>query len=317
MKHFVLLLLSLLLIAGVTTGLADDPDRALDVMLTKASANLPQSTDVVSGGWIPLTLDPLSITYGGAQYVAPSTVYLTGYSSTADFIWRSYDNGGSWTKLVPPSNNKGIVIAARDSNLVLCGTFGGTMLRTTNGGTKWDTVYQHTDYIDGVAFIGKDTAIAVGDMDASGPLLIKSTNAGATWTRLPLPSAADSAMAYAYATYRQAIAVYNSTIWVTVYKSGSAPRIMKSTNSGVTWTSFPVSLVGGTANNYYMRSINFLDDSIGFVVGRQVTSSSSTANYIQRTTDGGLTWGDTLSLQAGAHSDALARAVKPIPGTTR
>jgi hypothetical protein len=317
MKHFALLLLSLLLIAGVTPGLADDPDRALDVALTNQKIDAPNSIDALAGGWIPVPLDPLSITYGGAQYLAPSTVLFSGYSSTADYLWRSYDNGGSWTRLAPPSNNKGIVFAARDSNLVLVGTFGGTMLRTTNAGVKWDTVYQHTDYIDGVVFVGPDTAIAVGDMDASGPLLIRSTNAGATWTRQPLPSAADSAMAYAYATYRQAIAVYNRTVWITLYKSGSAPRIIKSTDAGATWTSTAVNLIGGTANNYYMRSINFINDSIGFVVGRQVTSSSSTANYVQRSSDGGATWSDTLSLQPGAHTDALARSVKGIPGTNK
>jgi hypothetical protein len=321
MKHFAKLLLSLLLIAGVSLGYADvngqrsqkqieEGDRLIEPM------NPYSSIEGINSGWLPQPLDPASITYGGAQYLAPSTVLLSGYSSTADYLWRSYDNGGSWTKLAPPSNNKGIVFSARDSNLILVGTFGGTMFRTTNGGVKWDTVYQHVDYIDGVTFIGQNVAVAVGDFDSKGVLLIRSTDAGATWTRQTI-SAADSAMSFAYATYRQCMAVYNNTVWITLYKSGTNPRIMKSTDAGATWNSWAVPLTGGTANNYYFRSINFLNDSIGFAVDRQAGSTSAFANYLHKTTDGGLTWSDTLNLQPGAHTEAVMRSAKGIPGTNK
>ena len=190
------------------------------------------------------------------------------------------------------------------------------MFRTTNGGVKWDTVYQHVDYIDGVTFVGQNVAVAVGDYDDKGVLVIRSTDAGATWTRQTIP-AADSAMNYAYATYRQCMAVYNNTVWITLYKSGTNARIMKSTDAGATWNSWAVPLTGGTSNNYYFRSINFLNDSIGFAVDRQAGSASTLANYLHKTTDGGLTWSDTLNLQAGPHSDAYMRSAKGIPGTNK
>ncbi len=35
-----------------------------------------------------------------------------------------------------------------------------------------------------------------------------------------------------------------------------------------TWTTWAVTLTGGTAQNYYIRSINFLNESIGYTVDR-------------------------------------------------
>jgi|GEM_PF-1773219 len=317
MKHFAKLLLSSVLIAGVALGYADNSRRAQKIMEEGDKVILPlnpaASIEGTDAGWLPVTLDPASVTYGGVQYLAPGTVFISGYTSTADYLWRSYDNGGSWTRLAPPSSNKGIVFAARDSSLILAGTFGGTMLRSTNGGSNWDTVYQHVDYIDGVVFVGKDTLVAVGDYDDKGVLMIRSTDAGLTWVRQTIP-AADSAMYYAYATYRQCMSVYNNTVWVTLYKStGTNARIMKSTDAGATWNSWEVPLTGGASQNNYIRSINFVNDNLGFLVDKQV--ASGLVNYVHKTTDGGLTWSDTLSMQPGPHAEARVKSVKGILGT--
>lgn len=314
MKHFAKLLLSLLLIAGVSLGYAGRTEKIAEEGGKVIVPTSPATLDGLNSGWLPQSVDQGSITYGGAQYLAPATVFLSGYSATADYLYRSYDHGNSWTKLAPPTNNKGFVFAARDSQLVLAGTFGGTVLRSTDGGATWDTTYQHVDYIDGIVFVGRDTLVATGDFDDKGFLVIRSTDAGKTWTRQTI-APADSAMSFAYATYRQSIAVYNKTVWLTLYKSGVNARIMKSTNAGATWTSSEVALTGGTAQNYYFRSINMVNDSIGFAVDRQV--GSGLANYLHRTTDGGLTWSDTLNMQAGAHAEARVKSAKGIPGTNK
>ncbi len=314
MKHFAKLLLSVLLIAGVTLGYAGRAEKIAEEGGKVIVPTSPATLDGLNSGWVPVTPDQGSITYGGAQYIAPGIVYISGYSATADYLYRSYDNGASWTRLAPPTSNKGFVFTARDSNTVIIGTFGGTIMRTTNGGAKWDTTLQYVDYIDGITYVGKDTVVAYGDFDDHGVPVWRSTNGGTTWVRQTI-AAADSAMNYGYATYRQGLAVYNKTVWLSLYKSGTDARLMKSTDAGATWNSWAVPLTGGTSNNYYFRSINFISDSIGFGVDRQV--GSGLANYVHKTTNGGLTWGDTLSLQPGAHAEARAKSVKGIPGTNK
>ncbi|HEY6951632.1 MAG TPA: T9SS type A sorting domain-containing protein, partial [Bacteroidota bacterium] len=117
--------------------------------------------------------------------------------------------------------------------------------------------------------------------------------------------------------YGSAMDVYNNTIWCAeYYGSGKRPFILKSTDAGVTWTDFPIALPGGEVNDYYLRSINFKDANTGMGVIRQV-GASTTANYLVKTTDGGATWSDTISVAPGiSHDSAKVMAAKWIRGTS-
>jgi len=231
MKHFTKLLLSVLLIAGVTLGYAGKADRAKKIAeegdkTAGAIVSSIEGNQVTTGGWFPQTLDPLAYDLRSVKYIAPGIVWVGGYNvaSAADYIWRSYDNGGSWTKLPVPTQTKGFTFDARDSSLVVAGTFLGELIRSTDGGATWDTTYSYPDgYFDGVAFVGKDTVVAIGDADATGLLVLRSTDAGLTWERPTLP-AADLAYLYGYATYRQCVSVYNNTVWMLRIPAQAAGR---------------------------------------------------------------------------------------------
>ena len=324
MKHFTKLLLSLFVMAGVALGASDRRAEKLAEMKAEQleRTGLPASIQSIASGWVQIYPDAAANDFRTVQYFAPGIVWIAGFSTatSVDYLWRSYDNAASWTRLTPPTNKAGGVFAARDSNLVLGATFTGELIRSTNGGVKWDTTFAYgagAGFFDGITFIGKDTVVAIGDADASGLLAIRSTNAGATWTRLTnLPAEEMTADKwFAYATYRKAVVAYKSPVWAALYTgAGTDGRILKSTDAGVTWASWPVPLTGGSTNNYRFRSICFVDDSTGFGVDNQIASGS--ANWLHKTTNGGTTWSDTISVQPGApHNDARLKTLTSISGT--
>ncbi len=284
-----------------------------------ASGNTVAST---TAGWLQLT----QLTLAGYQF--PSVQYLdtvawiAGYKTAAPRLPLAYRSikGGDWAKITLPGGDRGL-FTAWDANLAVYANFSGKMFRTTNGGTAWDSVYYYgagAGWFDGVRFLNKDTVLAYGDADASGLLVIRSTDGGATWTRITnLPAEDAIAGKYAaYSTYDQAMDVYGNNVWLTSYETaGTPPRILHSTDAGTTWTSSAPALTGGATPNYYIRAINFLDENVGYLIDRAPNTVDFA--YYHKTTDGGLTWSDTLKVDPVApHSTQELRSVKPVRGTS-
>jgi len=282
--------------------------------------------------WTSLTsLSPTTMQFRSIEFLSGGVVWVQAAKATYDglnYVFVSTDNGGMWAQRTVGTNN-GVTspwlsnVSAVNANTAIVGTTTGEILRTTNGGVKWDTVLLQYNsslgFMDGVKFINADTAIAFGDADSLGSFLARSTNGGATWTRITsLPDSSKRSEWFAgYVTYGQAIEVYNRTIWCAQYfGSGKRPFILKSTDAGTTWTDFPIALPGGEVQDYYLKSINFKDASVGYGVIRQVTASTN-ANYLVKTTDGGATWSDTISVAPGiSHDSAKVVAAEPIRGTS-
>lgn len=310
MKHLAKLLLFAVLVAGVAFA-----GEEIDTRKAPASTG-PSVTFGTEAGWLQLN----QLTLTGYQF--PSVMYLdtvawiAGYKTAAPRLPVAYRSikGGDWTKIDLPGANRGIFSAWDATNLVWA-TFDGKIWRTTNGGTSWDSVYSYpAGFFDGVRHVSKDTLVAFGDADANGMVVVRSTDGGATWVRNNSLPATFSGKDFSFATYGQAMDVYGNTVWLTSYLSGSYPAIAKSTDAGATWTAWETPLTGGTANNYYIRSINFVDDSVGYLVDR--ASTAANFGYIHKTTDGGLTWGDSIAVNPSApHGTQELRSAKPIRGT--
>lgn len=276
--------------------------------------------------WVPAGVPGASSSnLRGVTYLPTGVVWLSGYQTSspfADVVWKSTDNGQTWTQYSVPSGAVGITgVAACDENVAMVGTSAGQILRTTNGGSSWDIAFSYagiSPYIDAIQWVAGDTLVALGDADDQGLLVIRSTDRGATWIRSTnLPAEEKTANKYyAYATYSQGMDVFGRTIWMPIYSgSGVYPRILKSTDAGATWNSWAVTLTGSASYNYYIRSINFLNDSLGFIVSRAIAVSGSDS-WMHKTTNGGLTFSDTLNFQQGIlHQAQRPRSVKPIRGT--
>jgi hypothetical protein len=283
-------------------------------------------------GWVQLNSLDLTYQYYYTQYLPNGVAWIAGYTATSSarkpIAYRTTDNGATWKKVTIPSKNvnnadRG-VFYARDSSLALYGTFDGKMLRTTNAGTTWDSVYYYgagNGWFDGIRFMTADTVFAFGDDpgDNSGLHVVKSTNAGLTWTKitnLPAAELDGSKMWSALSTFGQAMDIKGRTIWLATYMGASGDawgRIVRSTDGGATWDSWNAVLSGDSTNNYYLRSINFLDQNIGFGVDK--TPDGTNNAYYTITTDGGRTWGASKKPTAEPSASQELRSLKPIPGT--
>lgn len=323
MKRFAMLLLPLL-IAGVVFGASDRRAQKLAEERASGSIGAASGVEATMAGWVRMFPEASGYDFRGITLSPSGKIWVTGFNtaSALDYVWWSNNGGASWSKTQVLSGQGITNVAAVNDTEAVFGTFDGRIFRTTNGGTTWAEVYAYNGgagYMDGIQVVKGDTIMAMGDADASGLLVALSVNRGATWTRLTnLPTEAMEADGYAAsAGYRQAMSVYNRTVWMALYFGSSRnPRLLKTTDLGATWSTWEVPLTGGMAQNYYFRSINFVDDSLGFGVDRQISAVSGNDHWVHKTTNGGLTWSDTLSLEPGLHANARVRSVKPVPGTT-
>lgn len=319
MRKILLLTLSALVLVSLTFS-AEEPDTR------KAPASAVQDPYLISGvntGMLPMPVFPTTAySYYAVDYFPNGVAWIMGYRGTSPRtpqVWRSSDHGNSWSMTPVTSTQRGS-FAARGDSVAIYGTFDGKILRTTNKGQSWDSVYYYgggSGFFDAVKFMTADTVFAYGDADASGLLVVRSTDAGATWTRITnLPATELTPGAYfGFATYNQAMDIYGRTIWISLYLgTGNDVRILKSTDAGATWDSWPVTLTGGNINNYYLRAINFLDDSVGYGVDR--SPDGTFFAYMTKTTDGGKTWGPSvLAYPTDAPGTQELRSVKPVRGT--
>ncbi|MSQ46262.1 MAG: hypothetical protein EXR24_04715, partial [Ignavibacteria bacterium] len=215
-------------------------------------------------------------------------------------------------------------LAAFDENTAVMGLYTGELVRTTNGGTSWDTVHVYNNpdsaYVNGVKRVpGSDTVYAFGDADSKGIFMGRSVNKGLTWTRLTLGPKGSKSTWYGYAGYDQCLATITGKVWYTAY-SYATPKdsilVSSSADGGVTWVENSVFLKPDIATNYYFRSINFKDANVGYGVSRQTTSSSDFANWYHKTTDGGKTWTDGIDMEPGQlHRIQKVYSVQSIPGS--
>jgi photosystem II stability/assembly factor-like uncharacterized protein len=312
MKHLVLLLAVLLLVVSFSFG--QQPQ------LSRLAALAGDSTTAM-------------VNRGGIEYLPSGVIWVAvgDYPHTGKNIaYLSTDNGATWVKrpittnaaIASPGNVTGFT--AKDANTAIAGLGTGEILRTTNGGVKWDTVTSYTDgFIDGVRFVSGDTVIAYGDAPptTTGTYVARSVDAGKTWTRvasLPGDSLNTPNIYAGYASYGNGMEVYGRNVWLTLYNTANdPPSILKSTDAGNTWQWFRVTLPGGPALNYYIMSITFKDANVGYAVCRRAyVNDAAHSNYLVKTTDGGRTWSDTICVEPGkAHNDAKPMTVRAIRGT--
>ena len=219
-----------------------------------------------------------TINGGTVEYLPNGVIWVVACEYPYNTIGKnvaylSTDHGSTWVKRpinATPSLTSPLAtgLAAKDANTAVVVTRLGEILRTSNGGVKWDTVHVYSPgngFFDGVRFVSGDTVVAYGDADELGLFVARSFDAGKTWTRVPntnssLPGDSLNAPAgvglYAgYASYGQAMETYGRTIWITLYNTtNDPPSILKSTDAGNTWSWFRVTLPGGAALNNYIRS---------------------------------------------------------------
>lgn len=188
--------------------------------------------------------------------------------------------GQSWNRVLNGENL--FCIKWLNTNVGFAGGSNGLILKTTNGGTDWEA--QNTGFLSSavncdfisISIVNDNIIYASTDgMSTTGYQLYKSTDGGASWSRVVNP--------VYYGAFR-AIHFFDVNNGIAVGSSGSSAAIFKTTDGGVTWSTKLTD-----SGHLMFTSVCFPSASVGFAVGDRVETSTN-PGMIYKTTDGGNTW---------------------------
>ncbi|ALW85955.1 hypothetical protein AUC43_13135 [Hymenobacter sedentarius] len=172
------------------------------------------------------------------------------------------------------------------------GAAGGEILRTTNGGISWTKVTTASQFVgtqggfcNFVHMFDASVGVSLGDPTNGYFEILRTTDGGLTWTRVP-QSSIPAPLPNEFGLTRSFFARGN-TIWAGLGSSNdNAPvRVLKSTDRGLTWTASAVTtLLGG------ITRLAFKDDLNGIAYNNKVANNAFSEVNVIRTSDGGATW---------------------------
>lgn len=233
------------------------------------------------------------ITSTGVRYlhvVDQNVLWLTGYdgvtpANTSKSFAVSSNGGASFTNGVPSGYagyGSSMIhgINAQTAWMPVYGpSGGGTILKTTNGGTSWTaqptaTFTAPAGFPNLVYFWDANSGFCAGDPNNGYFEIYTTTNGGTNWVRtpqaqIPNPIGSDE---YGVTGF---FSVVGDTIWFTTNKS----RIYRSVDKGLNWAVFTT-----PAGNIQVRAF-FQDANHGIIFDNQ-----STPIRLYETFDGGSTW---------------------------
>ncbi len=255
------------------------------------------------------------------KFINSNTGYVLGFFIFESRIWKTTDAGQSWITQTTDGANYLNNLYFLDENIGFGsgGSLGGQIIKTTNGGNSWSFIYQDNYKKQSMAFVNATTgfvgsaegriykttdagdtwnfALSDGGIDVmslnfldantafgfgSGSVYIKSTDGGNNWYQSQQIGSSISSQ------YFDAVITPNGTI----HAAGSFGAMVRSTNSGATFT-FETSLTDG-----YVSDIEFVNANTGYAV------TGFNHGDILKTTNAGATW----DLQTSTH-------ILPIYGT--
>ncbi len=206
-----------------------------------------------------------------------------------DTVYRTTNSGTNWipTPASPTSISDIAYIEALSADTAFIGGGGpgaaggnARIYRTTNGGQTWSIVYTAPgtmSYWNAIHFFDTNNAIAMSDPPNPGErfLIIKSTDAGTTWTPIanqPIANAAEAGLQNMYFYDR-----FNGWFGTT------GGRVFRTTDGGDTWAGFP------SGNTGYVGDVLFISPMVGIRISYNIP-------FLTRSTDGGQTWTPVTSL---------------------
>jgi hypothetical protein len=199
--------------------------------------------------------------------------------------------GGAWSQRnagLTAHNAEAVAIAPGNAQIVYAATVDDGVFKSLNGGLTWQQVLAPIPF-------GATYAVAIDPTNANvvytgrGPIPMKSTNGGATWT----PIANGAVAPGAFITSITAIAI-DPTNTSVVYL-GTDAGVFKTTNGGASWSL----IYGGYTGFMPTRSIA-IDPTVS------TTIYAGFPGNLIKSTDGGLTWNNSTSGMAGTAVTSIA-----------
>lgn len=249
-----------------------------------------------------------AVTEEGSQTGLPTTFIKTKNTAGTEFSFGNITAVGASADFeasnISSTDAAGLVAVAAKFPSIQNVT-GGEILRTTNGGQTWTKVTTATQFAPGqdgycnwVHMFNDAEGVALGDPTNNAWEILRTTDGGATWTRLTTNIPAPLAGEFGWV---RSFFARGNTIWAgTGANSGtSRVRVLKSTDKGLTWTASPVTSLTG-----FIDRLAFKDELNGIAFNTKVNSARTAISEVNliRTADGGATWSPITQVNAPAGS---------------
>ena len=144
----------------------------------------------------------------------------------------------------------------------------GIILRTTNAGQSWDSVYGGSRLLRGIAFTDMNTGFVVGNTGA----ILKTTNGGINWSQLNSGTT----------QHLRSVSFPPTATGFTGFVCGFSGMMLKTEDGGANW------ITQQTGVTKVLFSIHFYDAVTGISVGGD--NSLGDQPVILKTTNGGMNW---------------------------
>ena len=158
------------------------------------------------------------------------------------------------------------VYCITEDNVAIVGT-GGTILKTTDGGTNWiQKISGTTADLEKVQFINSNIGYAVG----SGGILLKTSDGGENWNSINTGTTINLS----------GLAVVNENIF---YISGENGFVKRTNDGGNTF------IDQSYATTFAVSTIQFLNENVGYASAYDQYGYSDNTSFV-KTIDGGANW---------------------------
>lgn len=258
------------------------------------------------------TVVDASQNFRGLDAVDRHTAWVTGGSGSGK-VYRTTDGGKTWDDVTPPDAD-GLLfrdVEARSATEAVVLTIGegdaSRIYRTTDGGTTWDATFVNDDpyaFYDCLAFYPDGRrGLALSD-PVDGKFRILSTqDSGRSWSVLPSTGMPEAPGEAGFAASGDCLVTAGRTAYFG--SGGSASRIYRSDDYGLTWTATDSKIPAGEAAGVF--ALTFRTPHDGIAVGGDFTEAADGVDAVSITRDG-RTW------QSAGDLTHLGEDVVHLPG---
>jgi photosystem II stability/assembly factor-like uncharacterized protein len=245
--------------------------------------------------WEGAEIDPFrTVQLSSVELSDALTGWMGGNTLGRGVVYRTIDAGTTWTSSSFPHPVRALAFAGSSDGYAVGndGFFDEAppISRTRDGGVSWD----HQQAPSGVDLwaataLTADIALAGGRTLADRAALLRTNDGGTTWSTVALP-----------APGRRWILGLGHTVAAVphIFAVGARGAMYRSDDLGATFRMVP----SGTGQN--LRSVHFLDDTIGWIAGD--------AGTLLLTTNGGETWIPYTSQLTSPVNDQILLSCVPV-----
>ena len=260
--------------------------RFFNFLSVLASLHLMQAAE-----WTPTPTESKA-SLRAIKAVSDREVWVSGTGGT---VLRTVDAGKHWTRVAGlPTDLDFRGLQTFDGRTVLLMSAGSgeksRIYRTLDSGARWTLVHQNQipeAFFDSIAFHDGLRGLVVGDPVDGKFFLLSTSDGGATWLRLPGPTAREGEAAFAASNTSLAVTRAGLAWFATGGVLGG--RVFSSYDWGRTWTATQTTVPHDvtTAGAF---SLALPDDKHGFAVGGDYKKENAAEAVLSETRDGGASW---------------------------